>query len=403
MKKKIWILMAMVGLLFTNRVYASLYISHEITSFPIENLAVISTDGSNYTKNVSAQSTLSAVIHVDMDAGLLGEIHSWSTWLRTNPTALPGGNVVDHLSGAFVRTYVGGGLNYINEVDLDVGVTADYSSLAVDNCNTLADDLRNQGYTNGEIFSEDHTIIINVTPEFSYSANYNGDLTSEVSATRTVELVCKAFEVNDDGPEHNPAPAKAHLISVGLNMLHEEEPTDCPTEVTAIAVFYSNAPGQFTFRFRSIFGQVSDPVLLTMDALDLNPGTGLYMKIYQQPFMAVEKSAPFVVEGGDGLVGMNHGSDLIDAGKIPGGEEPANIDGKIVDGADANEHWDTFWIEVIDAAPGSDDTSNFDSYNVICNPKVNPGFEPVGEFGVEFENEEENTRGETSGTLTSLH
>ncbi len=396
MKRKIWILIAMAGLLFTNRAYADLGFSYHITSFPVNNLTVISLDGANYTKNVSAQSTLSAVIDVEIDAGLFGVIHSWSTWLNTDPVGVPGANKVQHKSGGFVRTY-NNGPGYVNEVDKEVAVTADYSTLAVNNCNKLADDLRNQGYTNDEIFSEDHTIQIDVTPSLDYDINHNGEVIHEVPNSKTVELVCKAFEVVDDGPTREPSPEKAHLLSAVLNMLYEEEPTDCPTEVTASAVFIADVPGVFTFRFRSIFGQVSDPIDLTVQQSDFNPGTGIYVKTYVQPFMTGEEADPIVIGGGD--VVPNNIGDKKNPEDHPDGDDSINIDDAIIDVTGPNLHWDTLWIEIIDAGPGSVETSDFDSYNVICNYEVNSNLAPVDGYK---DNSREDDNSRDSGSVSPL-
>ncbi len=406
MKRKIWVLIGIVALLFTNRAYAKLCTDLKISSFPVENLAVISGDGFNYTKNVSGQSTISAVVDVHIEAGLLGEIHNWSTWLYTNPVAVPGATDFDHKGSGYIKVYEDDGLGYVNEVIQSVEIEADYSFRAVNDCNKLADDLRNQGYTNDEIFSEDHTILIDVTPKLDYSIEYDYAGLHGLPGKRVVELTCMAMalEIDDSGPTRTPR--DAHVISVTLDMLHEDEPTSCPSKVTAYVTYVADTEGIFSSRFRSVFGQVSAPIELEMEESDRQGD--LYIKTYQQKFMVGEVPDPIREKPGKPVSKYDSPDELFapDAGHNPEGDvEPidkggiqSDLDELYTEQADSNVHEDSLWVEILSASSDSIDKSDYANYKVTCRPEG--GIDPAKSDELTF-GDGDNGRN-TSGTTLFL-
>ncbi|MCP3984965.1 MAG: hypothetical protein GY723_11285 [bacterium] len=353
----------------------------------------IGSDGYNYVsgvQNLSLGGEVNATVHIDIDTDVGGAVKSWSTYLLTARENLLW---IHHSETPYSMSYPIG--SRPKDVAGNVPVSASFTDTGVAHCNQLADDLRGQGLSNEQIFGEDRILPFAVRAGLSFDASGaggSGDAPDEVHIWDHFEhfdLVCQKFEAKlnpDIGPAagHLRGTSAAHLTSMSLDMIYAKTPTSCPTEVTAKATFVSDTAGDFTTRFRSVFGQVSQPIKLSMGPSDRQGGE--YVKTYEQKFMVGEKpmSDPTRTKPARGFSGTAatgfadlpgvHPDDEIPSGPA----RPAQAGkGKLAGPTDPGLLKDSLWVELVTASPDSVARSDYAEYKVTC-PKLNPTFNPVG-------------------------
>lgn len=313
-----------------------------------------------------------------LDAERFGRIEAWEVYLKTRAS---GGSWMLHRDEGF--SFHGYALPRPRRIEDERIIYGRFSTMAAMHCNNLADSLRLNGFSDSEIFSQDRHVNIELDAGLAWWMTF-GNLADDneqpyppASAVvdPQVQVVCKAHE-----PENNPhlppyrgdqlALEQAATIEyIGLGMEYPDT-ADCPTDVTMSAVFMSHEQGDFTFRFESAFGQISQPIQLTMGPADEIGGQ--YIKAYHKVFPAdiarrtsnsVNRPAGgsnVVLPGGNGqsmpdrlVIEQSHGG--IEAGDSLAGDMPGS-----------NVAYDSLRVVILSAGPGSETASDYKEYRIDC-------------------------------------
>ena len=144
-----------------------------VTNFSPKPL-VVSSNGQSYTKLKNLGNT-NVQIRFEYDVGSVGRVKSWKVWPHiTNGYGIAAN--LGNLEGyAYSKSYSVG--NRPKVVDRTVAVAipaALYKDHAVNMCNWLASNLRNQGLSNNQIFSQDREVHFDARADFKVSATGAG-------------------------------------------------------------------------------------------------------------------------------------------------------------------------------------------------------------------------------------
>ena len=167
----------------------------------------VESDGNNYTEPSIPLVSLSADLHVEIDAGISGKVKSWEAWLLAKPQT---GSWVHFSNHAFTKSYsVGSRPKTVNRTET---VNIPYGTLApflTGHCNVKANQLRAGGMSDAEIFGQDRTIKVELsaTADAEYSGvNWGDEVPQEVIFNNpSFDIICKKDpnpepEVSDEGP-----------------------------------------------------------------------------------------------------------------------------------------------------------------------------------------------------------
>lgn len=254
------------------------------------------------------------------------------------------------------------------EVDRNEVLTADFRSAAVTFCNRRADALRASGWSDEQIFAEDHSIGIEVFGELQVTflnASGNGNNEADI-VNEEFQVHCKAYEPfrpNVDLDKGALLVERARITSVVMDLDYNAEPQYCPTDVEATAVFFANKPGMFKFRFATATGQVSSPITMNMDAS--NEQGGQYIAHYQNTFAVGELTdEPFTSGPINPELPEASESDFeVVAGN---GLSAEGLGGFVVEAPPEGTHKNSLWIEILDGHEGSIAVSDYARYELFC-------------------------------------
>lgn len=352
--------------------YAS-YISKPPTVTPLGDRIEIPSDGGQYLP-ANGATTISTPVRLRLDANTLGRIKSWALYFKTR-AVMPNGFVEEfkrHPNSASESYPVG---SRPKEIELERFLSLDYHDAPV-YCNQYADYLRTEGYSDVEIFTQDRIFPLQVRVGLDYefsgpegffpwvTPEYLGDGYEE----RYFDIVCKAYNPDPQrdvgGDPIRQTGQKARITYANLALAHDSEPTECPAPVTAQVLFAANTQGTFSFRFKNVWQQVSQPIELTMGPENFN---GIqYTKVFNHQFLVGEPEEDGMAQGRgeDSAVGEGKISPPLEIG---GGHSLAGGGGGlvVVEGDD-NEYTDSLWVEILSAASGSVEETDHESYNVTC-------------------------------------
>lgn len=365
-------------------------ISSDVASIYPNRIDVLS-NGVAYTQPAIPLVSFSASLVVNIDAGVSGRVKSWKAWITLNPK--PPGNAsanVQFSQHPHTASYPAGSRpKQVSTGGVDINIP--YGSLAPfasGHCNWMANDLRNKGMSNQEIFSQDRVIAVRVLSEIEAEISGIAGAPTPVEVAehniKTFDLVCKGQGgVNPDiGPVAGGIKAKteARLTSISASVLHDSHPASCPTEATARVTFVSDTEGPFTWRFTSASGKVSPPIRMEMRASDKQGN--FYIRSYDQKFMVGEKASPTGGSGagiggsavGGGLAGISRPDPEMPGGSKPSGSRPQQVGGGYAPHASnlPHPHQDALRAVILNAAPGSVERSLPASYHVQCPVVRNP-------------------------------
>lgn len=174
------------------------YETATITTLLTKKSYVLS-NGEKYTSvkpfPIATADSLSANVHFTADAGISGKVKSWSTWLEihshSGPITFP---VVSYKNHSFSKSYARRDRpKTVNRTELVMVPRSAFNNLFTAQCNVLAQNLRNQGMSNQEIFSVDRGISYQL--HASASASYTGldnihNFVGADTGDKSAEIVC---------------------------------------------------------------------------------------------------------------------------------------------------------------------------------------------------------------------
>ena len=349
----------------------------------------VESNGNTYTHTVDPVSLIHATIHSELSSGTWGKVESWNAWPRLlSPT-----DWTDFKSEGIAVTYPN--KSKVKWVDRDDPVTIDVTYYAVQECNAMANRLRNyQGYSDEEIFSVDRmaTIWVHAGIEYEMSSFSHDGLLAPVYPDYeypSIEIVCKGspFDLPPPAADDIFTKQSAYLTSVTLEMLYDQEPTGCPAEVTALVTYISETQGSFKSRFRSVFGEVSKEINLNMGPADKQGD--IYVKAYTKKFLVGVQPDPTRTKPatpGVDLYDVDGFSTYEDDDELP----PSNpvhtfggANGFVSVPTKPNVHQDSLWVEVTSAAQDSVERSDYAGYKITCDIDYDPNFDGPDVFAQE--------------------
>lgn len=359
-----------------------------ISPKPLYDRLEIVSDGTQYVGTADGVGRIDTDIHLSLDAGLFGRIKSWRVWIQSAVAANIEKGWID-LPEDLEESYPLG--SRPKNVMGSFGLPVSFSSFGASFCNLMASDLRRQGYNNADIFAVNRYVSLTLRPALSYEmtgpASLN-DAPQEVATPGSeswgdLELICLAHspvvDISDEGPQRDPL---ASIAYANLALAFNDQPTECPTEVIAQALFTSPHKGRFTVRLRDAYGHASQPIELRMRESDRNGS--YYVKTLYQGFMVGDTETqggnvrPPVEPIGGELTTEPLEPPPIAPDRGPGQGAPDQL----ADHAgDPNEHVNSVWVEIMDAGLGSVTETDHEEYRVHCQNFLDPGDRGPTEIG----------------------
>ncbi|MFK7815052.1 MAG: hypothetical protein AB8B92_01835 [Gammaproteobacteria bacterium] len=162
----------------------------------------VTNNGVEYTH--ASSEVIFTSVNIEMNSPLFGNIKSWKVWLTIRQGE--NGNLVEFNDTPQTASYPLGQRPDTVDTTREMTITPEqYSELFKFQCNNLADNLRSQGYTNQQIYSENREI------DFEIEANSSGVVTGAIapgfasmpSYKPNFTLVCK----KSSGPQQPAAGA----------------------------------------------------------------------------------------------------------------------------------------------------------------------------------------------------
>jgi hypothetical protein len=331
----------------------------------------VASNGTRYT-TTPWNGNIVATVRIEIDSGWSGHIKSWETWLNLladgHKLELPQ-HGEDESYPVFQRPH-----NVDQVVQLQVPAAA-YNAFIVARCNDLAEDLRQEGLTDQQIFNQDRKIGLWVSPqlEVDYSGIVNPGLEEATAGTPPdAQIVCKnwtgsampmagAFQSNFQvtGAKLAIAPAYRNLVA------------DCPVTVPLVAEFTATNGGSLKFRFVSAGGKASQ-----LRSVNITSQTnGVYKALHEEHIQVPLSpgSGPAApASGSGGVVNQQTGSGLAiqtqpEDPLFPGSPSSSGMGQVQVNPLAGNIHSESFRVEVIDPATGI--VSDYAGYRITCKPQ----------------------------------
>lgn len=184
---------AMLGSLHGTAAVAADSGSAEIVNLIDTEISVLS-NGSSYHL-VPPTTALRGYVRIRLDAGTIGEAVWVTAWWRFGNTA---GLLVDwtgYREDGYHKSFGSNGPNEWDETVL-VGVPSNsFKDQVIDECNELADRLRDDGLSDDAIFSKDRVIDMGLQPGLDYEmSGPSGNAIEEGSSSfATIKLICKKW------------------------------------------------------------------------------------------------------------------------------------------------------------------------------------------------------------------
>lgn len=345
-----------------------------ISPKPLYDRLEIKSDGTQYIGAADGVGRIDTEINLNLSANIVGRVKSWKVWIQsTTVDSLTTG--WSNLPEKLQESYPFG--SRPKNVEGSFGLPVSFSSQGATYCNLLAHSLRGQGYSNAEIFSVDRQLSLTLRPALNYEMIGISNVPNPVVEVAQpglgdLTVICQAYTpdpvVSDEGPERDPI---ASIAYANLALAFDDQPTECPTEVMAQALFTSSTIGRFSVRLRDAYGHTSQTIELRMQAAD-KMGSH-YVKTIQQSFLvgdtdsqggrppidadtegflAEEQEPPPVAP--EGLTGIEASDQLADLPRDP------------------NEHVNSVWIEIVEAGLGSVTETDHEEYRIYCQNSLSP-------------------------------
>lgn len=388
--KKLVAAVAAAGLYSGNSLgdYGEAYIMGFLTEVPILYACgnnppstlefVVHSNATQYIPKPGGDTSFGACVDVVLSAEGHGRIKWYQAYLKTRAE---GGSWTSHKDGGVEESWVYDSRQ--SSIYQHRQLEARFENLAAMHCNNMADVLRTNGWDNQTIFSQDRYVNIEVATalhwDMSLGTFYDDNEVPYpppgVIENPKIQLVCKAFEPSTN--PHFPPNRGDQLVQeqlatieyIGTGMEYPDT-AECPTDVTLSTVFMSREQGDFTFRFESAFGQISNPIQLTMGPADEIGGQ--YFKTYHKVF-----PAGIAHRLNDDAIAPLSGGNL----RLPGGgDRPTTdslvmeqnnavvetIDGLANDMPGPNVAYDSLRVVLLSAGPGSETASGYKDYRIDC-------------------------------------
>ena len=147
------------------------------------------------------------------------------------------------------------------------------------------------------------------------------------------------------------------VVFADLTLRYDDQPTECPTDVTVEASFAGDAPGTFDVRFHDAFGRTSRPLEMTLSESDFD-GTH-YVTEFQRSF-EVDTSPDD--DGGLQVTPQTPPGDLT----IGDGGGFGSPGGGLATGRDPDTVASSVWVEILSGGVGSIERSDSAAYEITC-------------------------------------
>ena len=170
--------------------------SAHITQLLTKEVSVKS-NGQSYTSVAIPPLSLAAKVHIELDAGTAGRIHSWKTWLRVGKEGLASQYWLSMKQHAVSKSYAWNDRpKTVDRVETVAVPLGDLKLFLVGQCNTLANQLRDQGLGNKAIFGQDREIELQTRADFEFKSGGAGSGSPIIEATfpTAFKLVCKKWQ-----------------------------------------------------------------------------------------------------------------------------------------------------------------------------------------------------------------
>ena len=369
------------------------YFAEPVASSPLSDRLVIESDGERYVGTADGLGRIDTRVRINLHVGLVGRIRHWKVWLKSAADVSDFDAIPTDLPAKIEESYPFG--SRPRSVRRTLDLPTDFSEAGARYCNVLAHELRKQGLSDGQIFAVDRTATVSLTPALSYDMGGPSNIipwNSDISSAHYGQmlLICQAHEPahtplppgdgdpqrtppGDDGPQRTPL---ASLASVSLQLIFDDQPTECPTEILARTLVTASTPGRFTARLRDAFGRTSQVREFTMGATDKQGSQ--YVKTFDEVF---EVGGPSVEEeSGSGGSGSEHrpsglGFDFeeLDQDGLVFESDPSGSGDKLEPNHDPNEHVNAIRTQIVDAGLGSVRESDYEEYRITCLDDADPG------------------------------
>ncbi len=344
-----------------------------IGTTPLVGRIEIPSDGSQYLQPAEAV-TLNTEVAVYLHAGRIGRVKNWQLWFKTKIDGEGFGDQSEHAYPPVVSEAYPLG-SRPKSVDVVRFLVQDFDR-GTDYCNDNANLLRSLGFSNEEIFADDRILPLAVDIGLGYDFSgldgmqIFGELQDQGLGQHypqePVELVCQAYDPYPEGGlqagDGLSSKQNARITYANLALMHDQQPTECPAQVTVQALFASDTLGSFSFRFQNAWQQVSQAIELEMTPADYKGGH--YTKVFETQFLVGEEVDTSGMFGEDQTAG--DGKQLNPLGGGGEGGITGGLGNLVTEETPDNVHGDSLWVEILSAAANSVETSDMEAYSITC-------------------------------------
>lgn len=238
----------------------------DVVSIATPEIVVLS-NGSSYTQ-LQAPAGFAGDIRAQFDAGVFGRVKEWKVWFVFEPDSPFGGPM--HLSNhGYSKSY---STPRPKSVDRTVHVAvpgAAYEFFALGHCNGLADQLRQSGLSNHQIFGQDRKIAITVDSDFTVDFNgaSGGDLIVQATFENpTIQLVCQKWHGSSAPVATNELETKLPDVEdASLTLIEQYGPSGLCQIKTSGVIRTREANTEVKFRYEDAQGHKSDVKTVATD------------------------------------------------------------------------------------------------------------------------------------------
>lgn len=335
----------------------------------------------------------------EIESGTIGRTKSWRLFPILSSPGLPAFSL--HRFAASKSYRFGARPKRVHKTVGQIFPNTVIEDYAIQACNRNRDRLRDQGVPDGEIFSTQHQIPVDVRQGFDIDVTI-GSLIVEALGPNEHQIICLAREIMESPP---PPPVASTDIALPFQVTgalllivpgHKTE-TECPTELGFIGRIFTAGTGSGTVQYRFEWPTGERSTVFSVEVEDGSEGVDISHQV-EIPLTAA--FAPGDGDQGGGSTAVHEGG-IAETPQAPPPEPlpevaPEQPEGPTVTDTrlPANVHKSDVRLVVLSHGGVVSDP---ESYHIVCQPSATEGIDGPGGITTPVPNPESGPAGSSPG------